>query len=239
MPFNVKKCKVRHFGNKKQVKFVYSMAGVNLEAVTMERDLGIMWSSDGKVSDQYVQACRKANQVLGMINRTMVNKQPVIMTRLYKSLVEYCTAVWSPHYQKDMLLVERVQRWFTKSIPSLRHLSYSMRLTELAVWRLDERRIRADLIQVYKMFHGPTVPDVSAFFTIADGRTRGHAFKLAKPRCHLDVRRYFFSDRVVDNWNALDEEAVQAATLNHLKKCIDHMRSNQMGPFTDVCSAGL
>lgn len=206
-----------HFGNKKQAKFVYSMAGVNLEAVTMERDFGIMWSSDGKVSDQCVQACRKANRVLGMINRTAVNKQPVIMTRLYKSLVlplvEYCTAVWSPHYQKDMLLVERIQRRFTKSIPSLRHLSYSMRLKELALWRLDERRIHADLIQVYKMFHGLTVPDVSAFFTIADGRTRGHAFKLAKPRCHLDVRRYFFSDRVVDNWNALDEEAVQAVGL--------------------------
>ena len=77
------------------------------------------------------------------------------MLKLYKSLVrphlEYCTAAWSPHYVKDKELLEHIQRRFTRMIPALNGLSYSERLKALKLWTLEERRIRADLIEVYKM----------------------------------------------------------------------------------------
>ena len=51
--------------------------------------------------------------------RTVVNKTPFVMTRLYKTLVrphvEYGRSAWSPWYVKDRALVEKVQRRFTKS----------------------------------------------------------------------------------------------------------------------------
>ena len=61
---------------------------------------------------------------------------------------------WSPHYVKDKELLERVQRRFTRMIPDLKALSYPERLNRLNLWTLEERRVRDDLIEVYKMVHG-------------------------------------------------------------------------------------
>ena len=66
--------------------------------------------------------------MLGMINRTIEFKRKDIIVKLYKSLVrplvEYCTPAWSPHYEKDKILIERVQHRFTRVIPGLKKLPY-------------------------------------------------------------------------------------------------------------------
>jgi len=53
----------------------------------------------------------KANRMLGMIKRTIVYKSPDILLTLYKTLVrpllEYCTPAWSPHYNKDKVLLDK------------------------------------------------------------------------------------------------------------------------------------
>ena len=80
------------------------------------------------------------------------------MLRLYKTLVrphvEYSISAWSPHYIKDKNQIEKVQRRFTKMIPELRGLTYGNRLKALKLWTLEERRNRADLIEVFKLFRG-------------------------------------------------------------------------------------
>jgi len=93
MSFNTKKCKVMHVGRTNQ-KFTHVMDGQTLDTVDSEKDLGVMISSDLKSSNQCIQACSKANKMLGMIKRTISYKKPKIMVRLYKTLVrqhlEYC-----------------------------------------------------------------------------------------------------------------------------------------------------
>ena len=101
------------------------------------------------------------------------------MLRLYKSLVrphlEYCTAAWSPHYCKDKELIERVQRKFTRMIPDLKDLPYEQKFAKTNLWSLEDRRTRADLIEVYKIIHGLTVR-FSTFFEFSHHeRTRGHS----------------------------------------------------------------
>jgi len=108
---------------------------------------------------------------------------------LYKSLVrphlEYCTAAWSPHYCKDKELIERVQRRFTRMIPDLKDLSYEQRLAKTKLWSLEDRRTRADLIEVYKIIHGLSAVRFSTFFELSHNeRTRGHSLKLHKKTCH-------------------------------------------------------
>jgi len=141
MEFNLDKCKVMHFGRNNQ-HYKYSTNNRQLGVVDVERDLGILISSDLKVSSQCVQACSKANRMLGMINRTIRHKSVDILLQLYKSLVcphlEYCVPVWSPAYKKDKFLIERVQHRFTRMIPELANLQYSDRLVSLGLWSLEE-----------------------------------------------------------------------------------------------------
>ena len=157
MEFNIDKCKVMHIGNSNK-NFKYYMDSKELEMVQEEKDLGVLITNDLKASSQCVQACNKANRVLGMIHRTIVYKNRDILLKLYKSLVrphvEYCTPVWSPGYQKDKLLIERVQHRFTRMIPGLSKLPYCERLERLGLWSLEERRNRADIIEVFKMAKG-------------------------------------------------------------------------------------
>jgi len=90
-----------HIG-KKNIDYEFSMNGVVLESVEAEKDFGVMVSHDLKTSNQCVRAYANSNKILGMINRTIVNKYSDIMVKVYKSLVgphvEYCTAAWSPYY---------------------------------------------------------------------------------------------------------------------------------------------
>jgi len=79
---------------------------------------------------------------------------------------------WSPHYVKDKELLERVQRRFTRLIPELKELSYPERLDKLNLWSLEERRVRADLIEVYKVVHGlSAIPFHDLFEFETSGRT--------------------------------------------------------------------
>ena len=64
--------------------------------------------------------------------------------------LKYCVPAWSPHYVKDKELIDRIQHRFTRMFPELRKLPYLRRLEYLKLWTLEERRARADLIEVYK-----------------------------------------------------------------------------------------
>ena len=58
-------------------------------------------------------------------------------------------------------------------------------------------------------------------------RTRGHTLKIHKKGARLDCRRYSFSQRVVNNWNALPVEAVSCTTVNSFK--------GKIAPLTVFC----
>ena len=157
MLLNIGKCKVMHFGRSNQ-SYDYKMSNSKLEVVTVEKDLGVWISQDLKVSHHCLQAYSKANKLLGVLNRTVKCKDTANLLCFYKSLIrphlEFCTSAWSPYYAKDKVLIEKIQRRFTRMIPHLRHLSYEERLAKLRLWSLEDRRIRSDLLEVYKMTHG-------------------------------------------------------------------------------------
>jgi len=78
-----------------------------------------------------------------------------------------------------------------------------------------------------------TIP-VDSFFELSkDGRTRGHTLKLAKHRSDKDLRHHFFSERVVNRWNQLDKDTVEASSLNIFKNRLAKLRFKKMGFFMD------
>jgi len=90
---------------------------------------------------------------------------------LYKSLVrphlEYCISAWAPHYVKDKVLLERVQHRFTRMVPGMKHLPYDTRLAQLGLWTFEERRHRADLLEVFRMYKGLSLTPFCQFFTLS------------------------------------------------------------------------
>ena len=165
------------------------------------------------------------------------NKTPHIMLSLYKSLVrphvEYCVSAWSPRYIKDKDKFD-IQHKFTRLIPGMQKLSYMERLAKLNLWSLEERRNRSDLIEVFKMAKNLSPIPLTKFFELnTDNRTRGHSFKLVKHRCNCEVRRHFFSERVINRWNMLDQDTISAKTVNGFKSKLELERKRKMGLFLD------
>ena len=134
-------------------------------------------------------------------------------------------SVWKPHYRKDINLLEGVQRRSLKSIDGYNILSYEDRLSAVHLTSLETRRIRGDLIEVYKIMHGLTNLDPNDFFTFSTSGLRGHKYrpKLFKPRVRTDIGKFNFSFRVIDFWNSLTDEVVDAVSVNSFKNKIDEV----------------
>ena len=224
LEFNVDKCKVIHFG-RNNPNATYAISDKNLKEVKEEKDLGVIVNQDLKAANQCAVAVKAANRTLGLIKRTFSSRSKDIILGLYKSLVrpklEYCMSVWKPHYRKDIDLLEGVQRRSLKVIDGFNVLCYEDRLSAVHLTSLETRRIRGDLIEVYKIMHGLTNLNPEDFFTFATSELRGHKYKLYKPRIKTDIGKFSFSFRVIDLWNSLPDEVVNAGSVNSFKNKID------------------
>lgn len=225
MKFNVDKCVVMHFGSQNN-RYEYEMNGRKLKASTTERDLGVVISDTGKPSEQCLTAANKANSVLGVIKRNIRSRNKAVIVRLYKTLVrpklEYCVQAWNPFLKKDIEVLEKVQKRATRLVAGYQNYSYEQRLRFLDLQPLDVRRTRGDMIEVFKLIKGIDCIKPDKFFTIiGNSRLRGHQYKMAKSRSRLEIRKHYFSNRIVDAWNALPEYVVSAESVNVFKARLD------------------
>ena len=184
----------------------------------LERDLGMIVGSNFKVSKQCIKAARKGNQILGLINRTITCKKKEIILRLYKSLVrphlEYCIQAWRPHLVKDIEILEKVQKRATRMIKECAGKTYEERLQIVGLTTLECRRLRADLIEVFKILKGFEGIEEKLFFKRHISNTRGHSMKLYKDRVNRDILKYSFAIRVIEQWNKLPEKVISASSIN-------------------------
>ena len=232
---NPEKCKVMHIRHSHNTSYTIRQdeKDWSLQETTEEKDLGVLTTADLKVSRQCCEAASKANRILGMVNRQFKNLDKNGFLILYKGFVrphlEYAIQSWSPYLRGDIDKLEKVQRRATRLIAGYKKLSYGERLRRLGLTTLEQRRLRGDLIETYKIVTGKEKISCSQFFTpyTSNYNTRGHCYKLTTTRCNLDLRKNFFSQRVVHHWNELPDSVVTASTVNTFKNHLDREWGNK------------
>jgi len=106
----------------------------------------------------------------------------------------------------------------TKLVLTVKHLTYKERLLQLKLPTLKYRRLRSDMIGVFKILTGKYDTNVTfSFEKHQDCRTRGHNLKLVNRRCHYDLRKYFFCTRIINIWNSLSESVISSSNNNNTK----------------------
>ena len=101
------------------------------------KDLGVMVDENLKLHVHMVRVVSRAFQILAVVNKSFVNLDAFTLPLLYKTLVrphlDYGNVIWAPHSKLDQKAVERVQRWATKMVPTLKDLPYERRLERLNI----------------------------------------------------------------------------------------------------------
>ena len=228
--FNSEKCKILHLGknNPKHQYLIKEGDKVSvLQETTCEKDLGVNIDPDLNFNSHIHTTVKKGRKMSGMILRHMSCRDDIVLIPLYKALIrpvlEYGNAVWSPYKNKDIKIIEKVQRNYTKKINGLKNLTYEERLKRLKLPSLEYRRLRGDLIEVYKIVNN--IYDhrtTNTLFSLnLDNVTRSHSFKLTKERAVTTRYQKFFTNRVINNWNSLPETIVSSQSLNIFKNRLD------------------
>ena len=235
--FNADKCHTVHLGSKNN-NYPYYMKKhdsdelVELETSEVEKDLGV--HVDDKLSFAKHVECQvnKANRLVGLIRRSFTYMDKETMKHLFTAIVrphlEFANVVWSPKCKKEEELIERVQARATKCVPGLQNVSYENRLKAMKLPSLKYRRKRGDLIEAYKYTHSYYNVNANLLKFDQKKNLRGHAFKLLKQSCNLNVRQHFFSLRVVNQWNSLPASVVEAPSVDSFKARLDQHLAGEM-----------
>ena len=98
-------------------------------------------------------------------------------------------------------------------------LSYEDRLRELGLW--------GDLIETFQYLKWSYRNEGNRLFSsICGDRTRENGFKLREGRFRLDIRKTFFTVRVVRYGNGLPSVMVDVPSLENFKERLDQVLSN-------------
>ena len=234
LKFNSSKCKVLHIGeNNPQHDYFITVDGksVKLEVTTSEKDLGVYIDPNLTFEDHINTTVSKARSLSGLINYSITFKSSDIMVPLYKAFIrpvlEYANSVWHPYFRKHINTIESVQRLFTKRIIGMKDYDYHRRLQLLKLPSLEYRRVRGDMIQVYKICQGLYDPITTKNLinltpiTNDSCTTRNNSFKTTKTRPNYLQYKYFFTNRINNLWRSLPEKIVCASSTNSFKNLID------------------
>lgn len=188
------------------------------------KDLGVIMDNKLKYHGHVNEIVRKSNNAYYNFKKHIINWTNRITNTIIKTYIrpniEYCSSVWNTGYQGDIDKIERTQRRITKLGMGLKKKSYQERLQILKLPTLRTRRERGDMINLYKIRNlQPLI--YNKFFLEAKCNTRGNSKKIWNPRVQTEIGKRSFYYRTIKRWNELNEETVNAKTVNCFKNKFD------------------
>ena len=125
----------------------------------------------------------KSRSCASFLKRCFSNLGPESFCNLYKAFVhahlEFCS-FWNHSSATASNSIETVQRFATRSLHSLRHLPYPDILRDLGLVTLKFRRLRQDLVSLYKVFNGKAGMKEALGIGDRQMRTRVHQLSIFK-----------------------------------------------------------
>lgn len=211
------KCLRFHIG-KNNASLRYTINGYPLPASDCIRDLGVQIDCKLSFSQHVSQVIRtayfKAYQILHIL-KTRSLTTLILAYKIYvRPHLEYAVESWNPKSAKDIVRLERVQKFFTRKAFKkclLRPVPYSTRLELCHLQSLTNRRALFDLAMTYKITHNQTSLDPSKYF-VRSTRSRLNRFQLQK-RKHKTKTQHNFFVRTVNVWNQLPNAIVESKSL--------------------------
>ena len=222
-------CNKSEPGLTEKTKREYHMGNYKLKSSDCEKDIGIHVDEHLSFDTHINYIANKANRVLAITRKSFEFMDIQTFKYLYKGLVrpqlEYATSVWHPHLIRQMETIEDVQIRATKMVPGLSNLTYPERLKKLDIPTLRYRRIRGDMIQMYKLICKPKVGaydcSLPSLFEKFPRDLRGHDKKLVYDPHRLDIRKYSFKIRNIELWNSLPQHVIDSESIISFEKNLD------------------
>lgn len=171
----------------------------------------------------------KAYTRLGVLFRGFATRSAHILRLAFitfvRPLLEYASNVWSPHLLKHINAIEKIQKRFTKGIPSLSHLTYPERLAAINLEPLELRRLKMDLVLYYKCLNNLVALPPDVYFCsqhyVSQTRTGGN--RLIVPLCSTNRFKNDFFNRCLICYNNLPVHIVTANSLSNFKRFLNNI----------------
>ena len=169
LKINTSKCNIIHFGHKNN-KYKYFLNGSPIGAPETVTDLGVDVDPLLKFDTHINKIIKKSYSRIGVLFKGFATRDAHLLKQAYityiRPVLEYASSVWSPHLLKYINSIERVQKYFTKRIPSLKQYSYPERLALIGLEPLEVRRLKTDLILYYKSSHNLIAIPFNEYFNL-------------------------------------------------------------------------
>jgi hypothetical protein len=201
----------------------YTINGNNIPNKHVFCDLGVLVQSSPIGFKPHIDSIvSKAFKRLGVINRVFKNTNSHTTVKLFKSfvrpLLEYSSIIWCPYTQTSTDNIERVQKRMCRMIPAIKSLSYRDQLNHLGLLSLRARRLRYQIIVIFKLLRGLLNMKLSDFFEIIQSsNTRGHNLRIRAKFSSHNYRLHFFTVSAIDLWNQLSQDDVDFQTVQAFK----------------------
>ena len=226
---NSSKCNIIHLGHN-NTKPIYFLNGSPINAPETVTDLGVDVDPTLKFDHHINKIINKAYSRIGILFKGFASREVQLLKQAYttyiRPVLEYASSVWSPHLLKHVNSIERVQKYFTKQIPSLRQFSYPERLALIGLEPLEVRRLKFDLILYYKSFHNLIALPYNLYFNFQSNlsQTRTGGNRIIPVLCNTNRFANDFFNRSVNCYNNLPLNVINSQSLivfKHLLVNID------------------